>query len=92
MEGILIYTDKSGEWGKVDTRNDDLGVLTIYFPANLGEIENDVTVEFEVKTSKTGNRYAKFTSFVSRNQAVFNTEDRDKWYVWGEDKENDFLE
>jgi hypothetical protein len=39
MEGILLSFDTKTKTGKVDTRNDRFGVLTIYFgnviPANV---------------------------------------------------------
>lgn len=93
MEGILISLNRKERIGKVDTRNNQLKVLTIYFgntiPQNICE---NCTVEFEVKASAVGNTYAKFTSVVERNQAVFNTEDRNLWYSWGEDYEKDFIE
>ena len=31
MEGILISLDREAKRGQVDTRNDDIGILTIYF-------------------------------------------------------------
>lgn len=93
MEGILLSIDRSEGKGKVDPRNDRLGVLTIYFGK---QIPDDVavgrSVEFEVRISAAGNSYAKFTSAVSRNPAVFNTEARELWYTWGEDHEKDFIE
>lgn len=50
-------------------------------------------MEFDVVTSRiTGKPYAKILSVVDRNQVVFNTEDRELWYIWGEDFEADFIE
>lgn len=50
------------------------------------------TIEFDVAISRIGNRYAKFISVADRNRALFNTEDRTQWCVWGEGEENDFVE
>lgn len=93
MEGRLTYLKAQENWGKVDTRNDELGVLTIYFQCVTENIKVNSTVEFDVFTSKTtGKPYAKFLNVAERNQVVFNTEDRDLWYAWGEDFETDFIE
>lgn len=94
MEGILLTLDRAAKKGTVDSRNDEVGVLTIFFGDNQpipDEIQENCSVYFEVKTSARGNTYAKFLSAAERNQAVFNTEDRDQWYTWGEDKEADFV-
>lgn len=90
MEGRLIEIVGNDGKGKVDTRNDELRVLTIYgLPQN---VQVDSTIEFEVKVSAIGNNYAKFKSVVERNQALFNTEDRTRWYEFGENEEQDFIE
>lgn len=93
MEGILLSVDKSANKGRVDTRNDEFGILTIYFGNMVpNDVRENCSVHFEIKKSAAGNTYAKFVSVVERNQAVFNTEDRDQWYTWGEDYEKDFIE
>lgn len=92
MEGRLKDLKRHHNCGEVDTRNDDLGVLTIYFQNITDDIQVNCTVEFEVRTSAKGNKYAKFISIVERNQAIFNTEDRENWYLWGEDAEQDFID
>ena len=93
MEGILLSVDRSRGRGTVDTRNDKLGVLTIYFGSQIpSTVQENCSVSFEVRKSAAGNVYAKYLSVVERNAAVFNTEDRDKWYSWGEDFEKDFIE
>ena len=92
MEGILLSLNREEKWGKVDTRNDEIGRLTIYFQAVPAELQENSTVEFDVVTSRVGNRYAKFRGLVDRNQAIFNTEDRAEWYLWGEQEELDFVE
>lgn len=92
MEGILISLDREARRGEVDTRNDDIGILTIYFQNIPGAIQLNCTVEFDVVNSRIGNRYARFISVVDRNQALFNTEDRTQWYTWGEEEEKDFVE
>lgn len=33
----------------------------------------------------------KYIATVERNAAIFNTEDRDQWYSWGENEENGFI-
>lgn len=90
MEGRLCELDTAGKKGKVDTRNDQLGELTIYFRTIPEGLAVDATVEFDVVTSKFGTVYAKFRSVVKRNQVQFNTEDREKWYDWGGNQEEDF--
>lgn len=92
MEGILISLDQKAKRGQVDTRNDDMGILTIYFQEIPDAVQINCTIEFDVAVSRIGNRYAKFISVAHRNQALFNTEDRTQWYVWGEEEENDFVE
>ena len=92
MEGILLSLDRKTKSGKVDTRNDDIGILTIYFREIPDAVQPNCTVTFDIAISQKGNRYAKFISVADRNQALFNTEDRTQWYVWGENEENDFVE
>ncbi len=93
MEGILLSIDRAAKSGKVDTRNNDLGILTIYFGDLVpDDIREDCSVCFDIRKSAAGNLYAKFVSVVARNQTVFNTEYRDLWYTWGEDYEKDFIE
>lgn len=93
MEGQLIYFDKGNASGIVDTRNKQYGKLKIYFnkDTNLDAIAINLTIEFDIKTSRYDNKYAKFKSIVSRNETKYNTEDRSKWYKWGENFENDFI-
>lgn len=93
MEGILLSIDRLQQKGIVDTRNDRYKTLTIYFGAHMPDsLQENCSVNFEVRQSAAGNQYAKFISVVERNAAVFNTEDRDKWYSWGEDYERDFID
>lgn len=92
MEGILISLDREARRGQVDTRNDGIGILTIYFKEIPDAVQMNCTVVFDVVISRIGNRYAKFISVADRNQALFNTEDRTQWYIWGEREENDFVE
>ncbi len=82
MKGILISLDWTAKRGQVDTRNDDIGILTIYFQEIPDAVQLNCTIEFDVVISRIGNRYAKFISVADRNQALFNTEDRTQWYVW----------
>src|SRR5699024_8274088 len=35
--------------------------------------------------------YAKFKNISNRNETIFNPEDRDKWYSWGEKQEIEFV-
>ena len=91
MEGRLCSIDYENRRGRVDTRNDDLGVLTVYFRYIPAELKVNSTIEFDVMTSATGNKYAKFVSCVERNETYFNTEDRSKWYDFGEKLEEDFI-
>lgn len=68
MEGILISLDRDAKRGQVYSRNDDAGILTIYFDTELfelpREIQQNCTVEFDVAISKKGNPYAKFVSVI----------------------------
>lgn len=91
MEGRLCSLDPEQKRGKVDTRNDEYGLLTIYFKTIPPDLKVGATVEFNVTTSRFGNLYAIFVSVVKRNKAQFNTEDRGKWYIWGEEREKDFI-
>lgn len=92
MEGILVELNRNQKCGIVDTRNNVYKRLTIYFKTIPSNLEPDMTVQFEVVLSKKGNYYAKFESIVERYDAIFNTEDRSKWYLWGEDEEKSFIE
>ncbi len=92
MEGVLLSINREEKWGRVDTRNDSIGVLTIYFQSLTDAIQPNCTVEFQLKTSRAGRQYAKFIAVADRNQALFNTEDRAQWYAWGENEEQDFVE
>lgn len=92
MEGILISLDRQARSGKVDTRNDRIGVLPIYFGSFIpNEVQQNCSVTIDIRRSSSGNLYARFISVVERNKVIFNTEDRDQWYTWGEDYENDFI-
>lgn len=91
MEGILLKLPENGNPGIVDTRNDKLGKLRIYFKSLPAGLVAGATITFDVVTSAYGNNYAKFIRVEERNQAVFNTEDRSKWYEWGENFEDDFI-
>ena len=88
MYGILILIKDDGK-GIVDTRNNQYKTLDIY---NLPKgIQVNTTVEFEVILSKWKNYYAKFIKIADKNINKFNTEDREKWYKWGEDGEREFI-
>ena len=91
MKGRLLEISLDKKQGKVATGNDELGVLTVYFSRITEMIAVGNTIEFEVVTSRFGNKYAKFQSIVDRNTTIFNTEDRDLWYTWGENEEVDFV-
>lgn len=88
MEGRIISISNSGK-GSVNTGNNQYGILPIYqLPPNVAV---DMTIEFTIRVSAIGNTYAVFSSIVERNTALFNTEDRSRWYTWGEDEEGDFV-
>lgn len=93
MRGRIFDIDRQNRKAKVDTRNDKYGTLTVYF--NNHDIPQDVcencTIEFDVKISRLNNYYAVFSGIVERNPAIFNTEDRERWYNRGEKLEGDFL-
>lgn len=91
MRGRILSINYASKRGRVETRNDDYGELTIYFKNIPDGIMENSTVEFEVKVSAIGNVYANFLSLVDRNQVLFNTEDRNQWYQWGENEELDFI-
>lgn len=92
MYGILIQLPGSNDWGaRVDSRNDELGVLNIYQVPSSG-ITINTTVKFKVQyNQRTGRPYAVFEEVADRNDTVFNTEDRNKWYSLGENKEFEFV-
>lgn len=92
MEGLLVEVLDTQPYDIVDTRNNQYGRLRLYYDKLTTHLSVNMTVEFEVCTSATGNPYARFTAIVDRNQVLFNTEDRSKWYAWGEDVERDFIE
>lgn len=72
MEGRLIYFNVKDKYGKVDTRNNEYGILTIYFQRIPTDVHVDCTVEFDVVTSRiTGKPYAKFLSVVDRKSSGF---------------------
>ncbi|MBE6900907.1 MAG: hypothetical protein E7478_00375 [Ruminococcaceae bacterium] len=89
MEGRIFEIITSDRKGKVDTRNDNVGIITIFDLAD--DVQENATVEFELESDDNGEQYARFIRTVERNQTIFNTEDRDRWYEWGENEENDFL-
>ena len=91
MEGLLVEIRNGDSYDIVDTRNNKYGRLRMYYNKLKKVIPLKSTVKFELKTSKEGNHYAKFISIVERNQVIFNTEDRQKWYEWGEEAESDFI-
>lgn len=89
MEGRITEIIREEKKGKVDTRNDKYKILTIY---NLtDDVQENSTVVFDVAISARGYPYAKFKRVAERNQAIFNTEDRDRWYELGNNEELDFL-
>ena len=91
MEGILVSVDPSGKYGKVDTRNNNIGIVYIKFDTLQTQDILNSTVSFDLTRNSKGVPYAIFRSVVPRNPVVFNTEDRSKWYLWGENFEDDFL-
>lgn len=91
MEGLLIEICPNNGYDIVDTRNDQYGRLRMYYSKIKETLPVNSTVSFDIKTSASGNNYAKFLSVIERNTAIFNTEDRTKWYEWGEDEETDFV-
>lgn len=91
MEGILVELCPNKTYDIVDTRNNQYHRLRMYYDKLTTSLSVNMTVEFDVKVSAAGNAYAIFKSIVERNQSIFNTEDRSRWYVWGEDAEADFI-
>ncbi|MRM79006.1 hypothetical protein GJI91_08900 [Lactococcus lactis subsp. cremoris] len=91
MFGIITeQATQNQRFGKVDTRNDAFGELRIY------QLPNDIivnsTVEYIIRNNQSnGKPYAVFKNKAERNIAVFNTESRNEWYKWGENKEQDFI-
>lgn len=92
MRGLIVKCENDKEFTIVDTRSDQHGRLRLYHNEPAGTLAVGMTVDFELKVSGAGNTYAKLTSVIERNQALFSTEDRTKWYEWGEDEEADFVE
>lgn len=92
MEGILTYVDPQGRYGKVDTRNDTYKTLYVKFPSFPDQSLVNSSIFFNLTHNEKGIPYAEFVSAALRNNTVFNTEDRSKWYNFGEDYEREFLE
>lgn len=92
MRGLIVECEDDKEFAIVDTRSDQHGRLRLYHGEPAGTLTAGMTVDFELKVSGAGNTYAKLTSVIERNQAPFSTEDRARWYEWGEDAEADFVE
>lgn len=92
MYGLLIQLPDSNDRGaRVDSRNSELGVLNIYKVPSSG-IPINSTIKFKVQyNKKTSRPYAVFEEIADRNNTLFNTEDRAKWYSWGESKEYEFV-
>lgn len=89
MYGLLKFVASDGSYGKVDTRSDKYGILSIYkVPMNL---PINTTVKFQLVLSSKNNYYAKFIEVADRNMSLYNTEDRKQWYKWGEGKEDEFI-
>ena len=68
MIGKILYIDPEDDHGLVDAKDNDLGILTIYFKNSeeKQKIEKNRIVELEVKESKkTGKIYAKFISLAN---------------------------
>lgn len=73
MIGKILYIDPENDHGLVDAKDNDLGILTIYFKNSeeKQKIEKNRIVEFEVKKSKkTGKIYAKFISLANDTQTA----------------------
>ena len=92
MRGLIVECEDDKEFAIVDTRSDQHGRLHLYHGEPASTLAVGMTVDFELKVSGAGNTYAKLTSVIERNQALFSTEDRAQWYEWGEDAEADFVE
>lgn len=93
MTGILVSNDYANYTGQVDTRNDNIGIITMYYPQS-GIPNNAIvgsTVSFKLMIHQRNNYYGVFENVVPRNVAMFNTEDRDQWYRVGEKSEADFV-
>ena len=92
MEGILTYVDPQGKYGKVDTRNDIYKTLFVKFPSLPDPKLVNSSIFFDLTQNEKGIPYAVFVSAALRNKTIFNTEDRTKWYDFGEDYEKEFLD
>ena len=91
MRGRLIELDREQKIGVVDPGTDGLRDITIYFDNVPESLHEEDTVEFELRVSAKGNRYAKYCKTINRNQSIFSTENRMAWYVWGSNEEIDFI-
>ena len=92
MEGILTCIDPKGKYGKVDTRNDVYKTLIVTFSSFPDMSLLNSSIEFDLKYDEYGVPYAKFKSASVRNNTIFNTEDRTKWYDFGMDYEEEFID
>lgn len=92
MEGIIRYLNREIGYGKIELRDNSIRILNIYFGGYIPkEVSVGTSVYFDLTTSKTNNTYARFKGVVRRNTVLFNTEDRDKWYEYGEVSEKNFI-
>lgn len=91
MEGLFVEICPTESYDIVDTRNKQYGRLRMYYNQLKANLALNTTVSFDIKRSASENIYAKYIATVERNAAIFNTEDRDQWYSWGENEENDFI-
>lgn len=91
MYGVISKLSESryGK-GRVNTHNKLLGEIDIYeLPKNIS-IDN--TVKFRIEYSDNGIAYGIFEEIADRNKAIYNTEDKKKWYKHGSEKELQFIE
>ena len=91
MRGLVVECDEGRGFAVVDTRSDRYGRLRLYHGEPAGALAAGMTVDFELRRSAAGNAYAKLTAVIERNPTPFSTEDRSRWYEWGEDEEADFV-
>ena len=91
VKGVLLELCAENSYSIVDTRNDQYKRIRLYYDKSKVKLVEGMTVEFDLCTSALGNSYGKLVSVVERNDTLFNTEDRSKWYDWGQDEEADFI-
>lgn len=91
MQGRVIKINNENRYGRIDTQNKEIGLLTFYLSNIKFNVNVDDTVSFDIQKSQAGNDYAVNVCLVQRNTSKFNTEDKQVWCKEGEKLEIAFV-